>query len=172
MMDLPGYCFRPLILNTKNMGLEAFFCLDAPCETKSKNKLLLVVPWAPSMEVGSFEHDQKQAIAFDHAWNFLSSMLESCKHDPWEMKDAKNLKQKKTRKKKKNITSTCCQDCVSPTSYKNKNTMNTYVRISSNKLGFPIHSHKPCNEAWFQAQFLPHFIQDFFFVTTSCCRVK
>ncbi len=28
-------------------------------------------------------------------------MLESCKHDSWEMKDARNLKQRKTGKKKK-----------------------------------------------------------------------
>ncbi len=35
------------------------------------------------------------------------------------------------------LTSSCCVVCVSPTSYKNKNTMNIYVKILSKKLRFP-----------------------------------
>ncbi len=37
------------------------------------------------------------------------------------------------------FTSSCCVICMLPTSYKNKNTMNLYVRISSKKLGFLTH---------------------------------
>jgi hypothetical protein len=54
----------------------------------------------------------------------------------------KSLKKKEWKheiKRAWKLTSSCCVVCVSPTSYKNKNTMNIYVKISNKKLGFPMH---------------------------------
>jgi len=71
------------------------------------------------------------------------------------------------------LTSSCCVVCVSPTSYKNKNIMNIYVKISSKKLGF---SNTPSsrNQTWkcnfkhnptFSSLKKHHF-------THTCCRAK
>ncbi len=77
----------------------------------------------------------------------------------------KQLEKERTQKheiaKGWKLTSSCCVVCVSPTSYKNKNTMNLYVRISSKKSGFLTHIFQETKlGSAIQAQFCLLFTQE------------
>jgi hypothetical protein len=117
--------------------------------------------------------------------NFLASakLLESYKkrnvNTKTKTKETQNkqLEREKTQKhefgKTLKLISSCCFVCVSPTSYKNKNTMNIYVKISSKKLRFS-NTHFSKNQSWkrdFKHNFIFSSLKKHHFIHT-CYRAE